>query len=134
MVIPNFNDPSLQGLSVEEKKKIAYERGKVLKEKIQDYLDAREFIPTGFSQKDKYQQRKKKIMELLNASEKDWNDWKWQVRHRFYKVEDLIKVLELSNEEKQQIEKVGQHYRWAISPYYLSDFLSFLDLKDSNIT
>ena len=120
MTIPDFNDPSLRNLSLEEKRKIANERATVLKASIQEYLDAREDIPTGINQKDNYEKQKKKILELLKATEAEWNDWKWQVRKRFTKVKDLAKILNLSEKEKQEIEEVGKRFRWAISPYYLS--------------
>lgn len=120
MSAPDFNDPNLRKLSAEEKRKLANERADELKGKIQDYLDESKKIPTGFTLIKEYAKRKEKIMKLLRATEEDWNDWTWQIRNRFSDVDKLEKVLNLSKEEKLQIEKVGQRYRWAISPYYLS--------------
>lgn len=120
MTTPNLNDPSLKNLSTDEKRRIANERGKELKANIQDFLDARKNVPTGFNQKGKYLERKQKILEMFNATEENWQDWKWQVRKRFTKVDDLAKILNLSDREKEEIKKVEQRFRWAISPYYLS--------------
>ncbi|OEF96958.1 glutamate 2,3-aminomutase [Vulcanibacillus modesticaldus] len=116
----DFNDPNLRNLSKEEKRKLANERAEELKATIQDYLDIRDSIPTGFNQKEKIQERKKRIMEVLGATEEDWGDWKWQLRNRFTTVEQLEKVFKLTEKEKEEIAEVGKRYRWALSPYYLS--------------
>ncbi len=120
MSISDYNESKLENLSTDEKRKLAEVRAKELKGKIQEYLDARDHIPTGFNQKEKYAGQKRKIMKMFNASEEDWNNWTWQMRYRFTKVEDLAKVLDLSEEEKLQIGQVGEKYRWAVSPYYVS--------------
>jgi len=120
MVDIDFDDPSVHNLSEEEKRRIAVERTKELKAKIQDFLDVKDKIHTGFNQKEKYAERKQKIMDFLEATEEDWNDWKWQIRNRFSDADKLGKILNLSEKEKEQIDQVGKRYRWAISPYYLS--------------
>ena len=49
-----------------------------------------------------------------------WNDWKWQYSHRITKVEQLEKVLTLSEKEKEEIAKCLESFRMAITPYYAS--------------
>ncbi len=51
-----------------------------------------------------------------------WNDWKWQYKNRIMTAEDLSKYIELSNEERQGIEKCLDSYQMAITPYVLSLF------------
>ncbi len=103
-----------------EKRVAALERASELKENIDDYLEARGTIETGFSLEDKYQKNKELIMELLDAREEEWQDWHWQVENRISDEEKLSKIINLSDEEKNEISRVGSRYRWSVSPYYLS--------------
>lgn len=104
----------------EEKRVAALERASELKENIDDYLEAKGKIETGFSLEYKYQKNKELIMELLDAREEDWQDWHWQVENRISDEEKLSKIINLSDEEKNEISRVGSRYRWSVSPYYLS--------------
>lgn len=104
------------------KRKIALKRAEELKDKINDYTMIKDKIPSGRStiQEGKILESKKRILTLLNASEADWNDWKWQVRNRISSVELLAKIIKLSETELKNIIKVQSKYRWGISPYYAS--------------
>ncbi len=51
---------------------------------------------------------------------KDWDDWKWQFRHRITTVEELAKYLPLSSIEKSQLDLVINRYPFSVTPYYLS--------------
>src|SRR5699024_9897852 len=104
------------------KKAIALERACELKSEIEDYLEVRDKIPKGMSkeQERKTEEKKQKILSLLNASEKDWNDYKWQLSNRITDLNILKQVVSLTQEEISDIKNVGQKYRWGISPYYLS--------------
>lgn len=104
------------------KRKIALERAKELKDKIDGYTMIKNKIPKGMSpiQESKKLYAKNRILSLLNASEDDWNDWKWQERNRISSVELLAKIIELSETEIENIIKVQSKYRWGISPYYAS--------------
>ncbi len=55
-----------------------------------------------------------------------WNDWKWQYKNRIMTADDLSKYIELSDEERQGIEKCLDSYQMAITPYVLS----LLDLNN----
>jgi lysine 2,3-aminomutase len=57
---------------------------------------------------------------LANVPEKDWNDWKWQFRHRITSVEELAKYIPLSSKEQTQINLVIKRYPLTVTPYYLS--------------
>jgi lysine 2,3-aminomutase len=104
------------------KRKIALKRAEELKDKINDYSMIKDKIPKGMSsfQEGKILESKKRMLTLLNASEADWNDWKWQVRNRISSAELLAKIIKLSETELKNIIKVQSKYRWGISPYYAS--------------
>jgi len=67
-----------------------------------------------------YEKQKEKLLTLFEGDERDWNDWKWQVKHRIEHVDDLAKILRLSEEEKEEIRRCGEENRFAITPYYLA--------------
>lgn len=60
------------------------------------------------------------------ATLKDWNDWKWQVRNRVRGVEKLEEILQLTDKERAAVIKRTGNLPFAITPYYLSLF----DLDD----
>ena len=55
-----------------------------------------------------------------DVSDEQWNDWHWQVSHRISDVDTLKKYLPLTLEEEQGSRKALEHFRMAITPYYLS--------------
>jgi lysine 2,3-aminomutase len=55
-----------------------------------------------------------------DVSDKEWNDWQWQVRNRITNVEELKKFLPLSKEEEEGIIRCLKVLRMAITPYYLT--------------
>ena len=54
------------------------------------------------------------------VTEKEWYDWQWQIRNRITRLEDLARIISLTEEEKEGIKKVLGIYRMAITPYYAS--------------
>lgn len=54
------------------------------------------------------------------ASTKDWNDWKWQVRNRIRRVEQLENIIGLTSDERDAIIQRTGNLPIAITPYYLS--------------
>ncbi len=64
------------------------------------------------------QSRRKELFP--NVSDKDWNDWTWQVRNRIETVDQLKKYLKLTEEEEAGIRESLKTLRMAITPYYLS--------------
>lgn len=55
-----------------------------------------------------------------DVNEADWNDWKWQVKNRITTVEELQKVVKLTDEEAEKINNALTRLRMAITPYYAS--------------
>lgn len=54
------------------------------------------------------------------ATDEQWNDWKWQVKHRIETFEQLKKYIPLSAEEEEGVKQSLTTLRMAITPYYLS--------------
>lgn len=96
------------------------ERFDRLRDDALTYTEKSAQIQSGFGCKEEIKKQKHKIMELLGASEEDWQDWKWQMKHRIRDGKTLAAILDLSGSEVGDIEKTGKIYRWALSPYYLS--------------
>ncbi len=107
---------------MDDNKNISLKRAEELKEKIEDYTKIRDTIPRGTSLKaeKKIKERKHIILSYFNATENDWNDWKWQLSNRISNANLLAKLIPLTDFEVESIKKVEEKFRWAISPYYLS--------------
>lgn len=103
-----------------KKTEISLQRAGQLKSRIQDYLDIKDLIPKGLDKEDEINKRKEHILNVLGATEKDWDNYKWQLSNRITNAETLSKILKLTEKEIKQIKEVESQYRWAISPYYLS--------------
>ena len=54
------------------------------------------------------------------ATDDQWNDWKWQVKNRVETLEDLKKYVKLTPAEEEGVKKTLSTLRMAITPYYLS--------------
>ncbi len=65
------------------------------------------------------------IIKYFNATMDDWNDWHWQLRNRITDIKQLMQLFHLSQIESDKINKVGKKYRWAVTPYYLSQIRKF---------
>jgi lysine 2,3-aminomutase len=57
----------------------------------------------------------------------DWNDWRWQMKHRITSLEDLEKRLELTPSEREGILFSIQKLSLGITPH----FFSLIDKKNS---
>ncbi|MFA7550657.1 MAG: lysine 2,3-aminomutase, partial [Sedimentibacter sp.] len=101
-------------------REISLERADVLKSRIDPYLDAKKEIPLGLDFQDEIKERQKKIKEYFNATDEEWNDWHWQISNRILDAETLNQFIHLTDKQKADIDKVGEKFRWAISPYFLS--------------
>lgn len=63
-----------------------------------------------------------------NVPDKDWNDWRWQVRNRVRKLEQMQGMLELSHSERQGLTEAGSMLPVGVTPYYMS----LLDSADAD--
>ncbi|MBI5361935.1 MAG: KamA family radical SAM protein [Planctomycetes bacterium] len=55
-----------------------------------------------------------------DVADAQWNDWKWQFRHRITKLEELEKFLPIPAGERALRADVLRDFRMGITPYYLS--------------
>lgn len=54
------------------------------------------------------------------ASTEDWNDWRWQNRHRIRNIEELERMVCLSEDERSAIQRHQGALPIGITPYYAS--------------
>ena len=55
-----------------------------------------------------------------DASDAEWSDWRWQLRHSVRSAAGLERCVELTDDERRGIEETRGVFRLGISPYYLS--------------
>lgn len=55
-----------------------------------------------------------------DATDEQWNDWKWQLRSRLRDLKSLEKVFTLSDSERDAVQRLGGHLPVGITPYYAS--------------
>jgi len=54
------------------------------------------------------------------VSEREWNDWRWQLRHRITTLEKMQELIELSPEEIEGISHSKGRLAMAVTPYFAS--------------
>jgi len=54
------------------------------------------------------------------ATEAEWGDWRWQMRHAVKGVEALSRYVPLTEDERRGCVETASIFRLGISPYYLS--------------
>ena len=99
---------------------VSLERAQTLKNRIEDYLDAKPYINKGLEHASTLTARRDRILRIMGATEEQWNDYRWQLSNRISDSKTLSEVLDLTNDEIEAIDNVGKQFRWSISPYYLS--------------
>lgn len=55
-----------------------------------------------------------------DVPESDWNNWKWQMRHRVCTHAELARALTLTPEEEAGIRREEDRLPMAVTPYFLS--------------
>jgi lysine 2,3-aminomutase len=78
---------------------------------------------------DKAKQPKRITREHWKASQKDWQDWHWQMRHQIRNADDLKAILPISEDEERGVRLSNEKFRMAITPYYAS-LIDFNDPMD----
>ena len=54
------------------------------------------------------------------VADREWNDWRWQTRHRIRTLEQLERMLVLAPDERQALVEGGAMLPVGITPYYMS--------------
>jgi lysine 2,3-aminomutase len=104
----------------EEDRSIALERSQEVRSLDDEYFRLKDQIPAGLKMEGTFRENRERILKVLGGSEENWNDYKWHLRNRIGRIEVLSRILNLSEEEKAQIQRAGDQYRWTVSPYYAS--------------
>lgn len=102
-----------------------------LKDEAKPYQEFLAQLPGEEQLREEASIRKRQIQDIMGATDEDWDDWKWQLKHRVRDSGMLAGILEITDLDRKKIDKVARHYRWAVSPYYLS--LIGLDWQQSPI-
>ena len=55
-----------------------------------------------------------------DVAEKQWTDWRWQLRHRLRSLEEIERILDLSDEERQALQLGAAMLPVGVTPYYAS--------------
>lgn len=113
---------------MEETRRISLERAAELKQAVSGFMEFKKSYPSATSpvMAARESAQRRQIMEYMNASQEDWNDWRWQVKNRISDVGVLSHFMHFSQEEERDIREVSEKYRWAATPYYLS----LMDFED----
>ncbi len=99
---------------------ISVKRAEELKKSIADYYNIKDAIKTGYDNYNNRMKIKARFLEYYNATEEEWNDWKWQLSNTIRTSGELLKFINLTPHEVDEIDKVSKKFRWAITPYYIS--------------
>lgn len=100
--------------------KESIQRSGILTDKALSFLSfKREFL-----EKNKHFQSNK-IRNYFNVSDNDWNSWKWQLQNQIKTAEKLKEIFDITQREFEQLVKVSEKFRFAITPYYLSLIQNF---------
>jgi lysine 2,3-aminomutase len=66
------------------------------------------------------QRQYSEIPRFNDVTAEQWDDWRWQVRHRLTTVEDFEQVLNLTDEQRADLQACMGKFRVAVTPYYAS--------------
>ena len=61
----------------------------------------------------------KRAPAYADVPDEKWNDWRWQLSHRLNAVEEIEKVISLTESEKKALNSSGL-FRVDITPYFIS--------------
>lgn len=55
-----------------------------------------------------------------DVAPRDWNDWRWQMRHMLTTIDELAAVVDLSADEREGLIQSRHLFRTGLTPYYAS--------------
>lgn len=128
-----YSKAKIKGISEFYGTNAAIDRSKILNRKANQYIR--------FIKKNNYktgleslvvqmrQENKKRILNLLNATEENWGDYNWHLKMCFRTSEKVNKIIELSDDEKTCIKGMED----SAMPFYITPFyLSLMDKKQDS--
>jgi lysine 2,3-aminomutase len=57
-------------------------------------------------------------LRQADVAERDWLDWRWQLRHMLTSADDLARVVDLSDDERAGLARTADLFRVGVTPYY----------------
>lgn len=107
---------------MDRKREISLQRAEALHQTIEEYLAFKDTFsgPAHPDIIERNRERKQQMISYFGATNEDWNDWVWQLRHRISDVEMLSQFVRVDEADKQVIREVSAKYRWAATPYFIS--------------
>ncbi len=61
-----------------------------------------------------------RLQHFDDVSDTDWDDWRWQSRHRIKTLKQFEAMLTLSDSEREALDRGGTMLPVGITPYYMS--------------
>ncbi len=55
---------------------------------------------------------------FAQATDAEWNDWRWQLRNRIKDLNGLARAFQLSEDERTMVQSLGDRLPVGITPYY----------------
>lgn len=107
---------------MDRKREISLQRAEALRQTIEEYLTFKDTFsgPAHPDIIERNRERKQQMISYFGATNEDWDDWVWQLRHRISDVEMLSQFVRLDETDKRVIREVSEKYRWAATPYFIS--------------
>ena len=66
-------------------------------------------------------ERKRRVVEMLGASEADWADWRWHTENVGKDAGTLSRLVELSDQQRENIERTcASSLPFGVTPFYIS--------------
>jgi lysine 2,3-aminomutase len=62
--------------------------------------------------------RRPRALRRAEATDAEWRDWRWQLRHRLETLADLERFVRLTDEERRGVAIAPGLFRIGITPYY----------------
>jgi len=94
-------------------------RSNELSEKAQNYSTFKKEMTQKMKQRTTlYERQKGTILKHFHATEEDFNDYHWQLKHLIKTVDELKEMIVLTTIQEEEIRRVEKQYRFQISPYY----------------
>ena len=89
-----------------------------LKEAASGYLAVRDHVPVGYTRRDVSDAQRRRLLELIDATDEDWRDWHWQLAHRLDNISILAEILEMESRQQSEIAALTEVLHWAVPPYF----------------
>ena len=98
---------------MEESRKISLERAEELKKEICGFMEFKKTYPlaTDPVMTEREDRQKQQIMTYLNASNEQWEDWRWQLQNRISDAGVLSQFMHFSSEDEEMIREIRSEER-----------------------